>query len=126
MFQKLSLSVPSDSSYVLLAKVIQTRRCNSRRHAGIGKFLRIVNQTHKVVKVPASKRKFKICKKSRALTIRSKQYYKYGRGDLIFNFAQNNLVLLRRRMNVRGKKIYGPSCKHLKIKKFFSCINYLF
>ena len=42
MFQKNSFSVPSDSSGILLVKVIQTRKCNSVKHAKIGKFLRVV------------------------------------------------------------------------------------
>lgn len=42
MFQKNSFSVPSDSSGILLVKVIQTRKCNSVRHAKIGRFLRVV------------------------------------------------------------------------------------
>ena len=42
MFQKNSFSVPSDSSGILLVKVIQTRRCSNTRHAKIGKFLKVV------------------------------------------------------------------------------------
>ena len=42
MFQKNSFSIPSDSSGILLVKVIQTRRCTSKKHAKIGKFLLIV------------------------------------------------------------------------------------
>lgn len=42
MFQKNSFSIPSDSSGILLVKVIQTRKCNSVRHAKIGRFLRVV------------------------------------------------------------------------------------
>ena len=42
MFQKNSFSVPSDSSGILLVKVIQTRKCNTTRHAKEGRFLRVV------------------------------------------------------------------------------------
>ena len=42
MFQKNSFSIPSDSSGILLVKIIQTRKCNSLKHAKIGKFLKIV------------------------------------------------------------------------------------
>ena len=44
MFQKNSFSVPSDSSGVLLVKVIQTRGCSTRKHAKICKFLRVVTR----------------------------------------------------------------------------------
>ena len=37
MFQKGSFAMPSDSSGVFSVKIIQTRRCDSRHHAGIGK-----------------------------------------------------------------------------------------
>jgi ribosomal protein L14 len=49
--------------------------------------------------------------------VRSQSYYAKG-GDLIYNFFQNNLVLLKKRMNVRGGEVCGPACKNLKIKKF--------
>ena len=48
MFQKNSFSIPSDSSGILLVKVIQTRRCSTRKHADIGKFLRVVLKNTKV------------------------------------------------------------------------------
>ena len=42
MFQKNSISIPSDSSGVLLVKVIQTRRTSTKKHALINFFLRVV------------------------------------------------------------------------------------
>jgi len=42
MFQKNSFSIPSDSSGILLVKIIQTRKCNTKKHAKIGKFLKVV------------------------------------------------------------------------------------
>ena len=57
MFQKNSFSIPSDSSGILLVKVIQTRRCSTTRHAKIGKFLRVV--------VKNTKTKLKIIKKKK-------------------------------------------------------------
>jgi hypothetical protein len=53
MFQKNSFSVPSDSSGILLVKVIQTRKCNSVKHAKIGKFLYLLNQ---LKNLPAARR----------------------------------------------------------------------
>lgn len=57
MFQKLSVSVPSDFSGALLVRVIQTRRCNSRCHAGINKFLRIVIRNCKLMLTKKLKRR---------------------------------------------------------------------
>ncbi len=118
MFQKNSFSIPSDSSGILLTKVIQTRRCSSRRHATIGRFLLIV--VKKTTTILNKIRK----KKSRAITVRTKyiKYLKYGK---YYNFFDNALVLLKKRMNARGKELYGPTSKELKIKKFriaYKCV----
>ena len=42
-------------------------------------------------------------------------YTKQGR---YYNYCDNALVLLKKRMNTRGKELYGPTSKDLKIKKF--------
>jgi ribosomal protein L14 len=42
-----------------------------------------------------------------------------------YYFQYNALVLLKKRMNSRGKELYGPTSKDLKIKKFkiaYRCI----
>lgn len=111
MFQKNSFSIPSDSSGILLVKVIQTRRCSTQRHAKICKFLRVVIRNTKVRLNKVKK------KKSRAITVRTNHiiYVKKGK---YYNFYDNALVLLKKRMNARGKELYGPTSKALKIKKF--------
>ncbi len=67
MFQKNSFSVPSDSSGILLVKVIQTRRCSNTRHAKIGKFLKVVVRNTKTslnkIKKKKNKRNFIFIKK---------------------------------------------------------------
>ena len=118
MFQKNSFSIPSDSSGILLVKVIQTRRCDTRHHATICKFLKIVVRKTKTVLSKIRK------KKSRALVIRTK-YIKYLKQGKYYNFFDNALVLLKKRMNARGKELYGPTSKELKIKKFrvaYKCV----
>ena len=42
-----------------------------------------------------------------------------------YTFQDNALVLLKKRMNSRGKELYGPTSKLLNIKKFrvaYRCI----
>lgn len=119
MFQKNSFSIPSDSSGVFLVKVIQSRRCNSTKHAKIGKFLRVVIKNTKV-----KLNKFRK-KKSRAIVVRSKHYEILKNGKS-YNFSDNALVLLKKRMNCRGKELYGPTSKTLKIKKFRIAYRYVF
>lgn len=119
MFQKGSFTAPSDSSGVFLVKIIQTRRCSTKKHADIGKFLRVVL---KLTKTRLTKRRKK---KLRAITIRSQRYYtkKWG---MYYQFPVNSLVLLKKRMNTVGKELYGPTSEYLKIKKFRVAFKYIF
>lgn len=111
MFQKGSFSKPSDSSGFYLVKVIQTRRCSTRRHALIGCFLRVVAKSVVVRLVKFRKRRY------RAIVIRSQAYFKKLDG-LNYTFATNSLVVLKKRMNTLGRELYGPTSKVLKIRKF--------
>lgn len=118
MFQKNSFSIPSDSSGILLTKVIQTRRCSTTRHATICKFLLVVVRKTKTTLHKIRK------KKSRALVVRTK-FIKYLKKGKYYNFFDNALVLLKKRMNARGKELLGPTSKDLKIKKFriaYKCV----
>ena len=56
-------------------------------------------------------------KRVRAITVRSKMFVSRIDG-LTYRFANNSLVLLKKRMNTVGKEIYGPTSKELKIRKF--------
>jgi ribosomal protein L14 len=111
MLQKESFFCPTDSSGIYTVKVIQTRRCSPRRHAKIGKFLRVVIKTTKVRFMRKRKRRI------RALTVRTKHFI-YKNDGMVYCFIDNTGVLLRRRMNTLGKEVIGPTSKQLKIKKF--------
>lgn len=119
MFQKNSFSIPSDSSGILLVKVIQTRRCSTTKHAKVGKFLRVVlkNMLPELIK----KRK----KRSRSIVIRTKHQY-YTKKSKYYQFLDNALVLLKKRMNSTGKELYGSTSKFLKIKKFRVAYKYTY
>lgn len=118
MFQKNSYSIPTDSSGILLVRVISTRKCSLKRHAKVGRFLKISIRNTK----PELFKKKK--KKTRALVIRTSQSM-IKKKDVFFLFFDNALVLLKKRMNTVGKELYGPTTKLLKIKKFriaFKCV----
>lgn len=119
MFQKNSFSIPSDSSGIFLVKVIQTRKCSTTRHAKIGRFLRVVVRNTKTSLNRIKK------KKSRAICVRSK-HYEYTKKGKNYNFYDNALVLLKKRMNSRGKELYGPTSKKLNIKKFRIAYRHVF
>ncbi len=111
MFQKESFSIPSDSSGILLVRVIELRRCSSRKLAKVGKFLRVVIRNTKPILMKRRK------KKLRAITVRTKHHLRKSDG-LTYCFLDNALVLLKKRMNTVGKELFGPICKNLKIRKF--------
>ena len=119
MFQKNSFSIPSDSSGILLVKVIQTRRCSTTKHAKIGKFLKVVVKNTKVRLNKIKK------KKSRAIVVRT-NHDNYSTKGKYYKFSDNAVVLLKKRMNARGKVLYGPTSKKLKIKKFRIAYRYIF
>lgn len=119
MLQKQSFFAPTDSSGIFKVKVIQTRRCSPRRHAKIGKFLRVVIKSTKARFLRKRKRRI------RALVVRSKHYTRKSDG-IVYKFIDNTGVLLRRRMNTLGKETYGPTGKQLKIKKFKKSFLVLF
>ncbi len=111
MFQKESFSIPSDSSGILLVRVIEVRNSSKRRLGVGGKFLKIVIKDTKPILLKKKK------KKKRAIVIRSLQTRRKIDG-LQYRFCDNALVLLKKRMNTVGKELYGPICKNFKIKKF--------
>lgn len=111
MFQKESFSIPSDSSGILLVRVIEIRKCSSTRLAKVGRFLKVVIKNTKPILLKRRK------KKVRAICIRTLHHLKKSDG-LTYIFCDNALVLLKKRMNTIGKELFGPICKNLKIKKF--------
>lgn len=119
MFQKGSFSIPSDSSGIHLVKIMQTRRCSTRKHAQITHFLRVIIRRTK----PILRRRRK--KKLRAIVIRSQANFRRNDG-LIYTFYDNALILLKRRMNTVGKELYGPTGLALKIRKFRIAFRYVF
>lgn len=111
MFQKESFTIPSDSSGILLVRIIEIRRCSSRKLAKVGKFLKIVIRNTKPILLKRRKRKL------RAIVIRTSHFLK-KRDGATYTFVDNALVLLKKRMNTVGKELFGPICKNLRIKKF--------
>ena len=57
MFQKNSFSIPSDSSGILMVKVIQIRKCSVRKQAKVGRFLRVVIKNTRTVLNKVKKKK---------------------------------------------------------------------
>ena len=111
MFQKGSFSIPSDSSGIYLVKVIQSYKAGTRRHATTTKFVKVVVRATRPILIKKRKKRMK------ALVIRTQAYSKKNTG-VIYNFFDNGLVLLKRRLNTLGKELKGPTSTALRIKKF--------
>lgn len=119
MFQKESFTIPSDSSGILLVRIIEIRRCSTLRLAKVGKFLRVVIKETKPLLIKRRK------KKLRAIVLRNLHYF-YKNDGLAYQFCDNALALLKKRMNTVGKELFGPVCKNLKIKKFRTAFKKIF
>jgi ribosomal protein L14 len=119
MFQKNSYTIPSDSSGVLLVRVIECRRCSTRRHAKTNKFLRVVIRNTKPELLKRRK------KKVRAIVVRD-THQSYRSSGCYYLSCDNAVILLKKRMNTIGRELYGPSTSALKIKKFRVAFKFIF
>ena len=100
-------------------RIIEARRSSPRKHAKIGKFLKIVIKNTKPELIKRRK------KKMRAIVIRTLHYHKRN-DNLVYNFSDNALVILKKRMNTLGKELLGPTSKDLRIKKFKIAFKFVF
>lgn len=119
LFQKNSYSIPSDSSGILLVRVIECRRVSTRKLAKTNKFLKVVIRNTKPELLKRRK------KKTRAIVVRD-CHQTYRSSGCYFYFFDNALILLKKRMNTIGKEIYGPSSILLKIKKFRAAFKHVY
>lgn len=61
----------------------------------------------------------------RSIVIRSS--HKFIRNDgFSFKFFKNALVILKKKMNVFGREVIGPSSLEMRIKKFRKSIIYIY
>lgn len=64
-------------------------------------------------------------KRGRGLTMRSS--HRFLRADgMTYRFDINALVILRRRMNLLGREVVGPTATEVKIKKFKRSVVYIY
>lgn len=119
VFQKNSYTIPSDSSGILLVRVIECRRSSRRRHAKTNKFLKVVIRNTKPELLKRRK------KKVRAIVVRD-AHHSYRSSGCYYLSCDNAVVLLKKRMNTIGKELYGPSTSALKIKKFKIAFKFVY
>jgi large subunit ribosomal protein L14 len=110
---------PADKCGVDLVKVFHLYRGFHRKKSYVGDFVKVsIKKTN-----PESL----IKKKSKIKSILIRTKFSAGLIDgVVYNFKENNLILLKKRLSSRGKEIVGPSSRKLNRKKFlFSLAGFL-
>lgn len=108
MLQKLSLVIPCDSTGVFLTRLFHIYQHNV---ANIGSFIKVS------VRITKPKCKLKKKKKLRSFLIRS------CNTNILPDTSHwltstNNSVLLKKRLSMRGKVVFGPTTYIIKRRKF--------
>jgi len=107
------LLIPADKCGVDIVKVFHLYKGFSRKHSFIGDFVKV--SVKKVVPGNIIKKKSKL----KGILVRTKFAINLKDGTN-YNFKENNVVLLKKRLTPRGKEIVGPTSRMLKRKKFIS------
>lgn len=108
MLQKLSAVIPCDSSGVYLTKIFSIYQ---RPVAAVGTFAKIS------VKIAKPRAKLRKKKKSKIFVVRC--VYAMQLADTSsYNYIKNNALTIKKRLQVRGKAIFGPTTYTIKRKKF--------
>jgi large subunit ribosomal protein L14 len=117
MIYKLTTFVPSDRCGVWLVRVFHTytKRRNFLKQGEFGKIS--IQQTR-----PFNKLRKK--KKNKFFCIRTKQVYWKLDGS-VYRFFENSGVLLKKRLQPRGKRVYGPTSTYIRRKRVVNVYKYV-
>lgn len=108
ILQKLSLAIPCDSTGVFLVRIFQIYQHNI---AKVGSFVKSsIRETRPFNKLK-KKKKFKnfIVRTKKFLSLPDTSWYIHH---------ENNLLILKKRLHLRGRVILGPTTYLIKRKKF--------
>jgi ribosomal protein L14 len=117
MIYKLTKFIPSDRCGVWLVRVFHTYT-KLRRFSRVGEFGKIsIQQTR-----PFNKLRKK--KKNKCFILRSTQVY--TKRDLsTYFFFKNSGILLKKRLQPRGKKVFGPTSNLIRRKRILNVYKYI-
>jgi large subunit ribosomal protein L14 len=105
--------IPSDKCGVDTVKVFHLYKGFNRKSSKIGDFVK--SSVQKTVPNNWIKKKTKL----KGLIVRSK-FLITNRDGTSFNFKENNVILLKKRLSPKGKEVVGPAVRLIKRKKFVS------
>lgn len=127
IFKETWLNV-SDNTNVSWLQAFQLYKGFNRKSTKIGFFIK---GSAKIVEPPRLEYKgfkVKFNKKGdicRSLFVRSK-YFVFKLDGSVLNFKNNNIILLKKKQDVKSKYLYGPVSYNLKRKKFINLFKISF
>lgn len=100
--------IPCDSSGVYLARLFHTYQ---RKPALVGGFIKVS------VRICKPRAKLRKKKKTRAFLIRAVARF-VNPDTSSYNYITNNNLNLKKRLQIRGKSVWGPTTYRIKRRKF--------
>lgn len=113
MILKESALIPADKCGVELVKVFHLYKGFNRKRSFVGDFVKI--SVKKVIPDNWIKKKTKL----KGILVRTK-FTSILNDGTSYNFKENNVVLLKKRLTPKGKEMVGPTSRLLRRKKFIS------
>lgn len=119
ILKKSWLSV-ADNTNVTWMQVFHLYKGFNRRSTGVGFFVKGSARVVEPPRVEYKGFKFKFNKKGdicRGILVRTRFPAHNPDGSTVY-FNNNNIVLIRKKQNLKSKYLFGPASNHLKRKKF--------
>ena len=125
IFKQTWLSV-SDNTNVRWLQVFHLYKGFHRKSTKVGFFIKGSARVIEPPRIEYKGFKFKFNKKGdicRGLIVRNRYNVKKDDGSAIY-FTSNNIILLKKKQDVKSKYLYGPVSYKIKRKKFLTLFSY--
>lgn len=126
IFKQTWLSV-SDNTNVRWLQVFHLYKGFHRKSTKVGFFIKGSARVIEPPRIEYKGFKFKFNKKGdicRGLIVRNRYNVKKDDGSAIY-FTSNNIILLKKKQDVKSKYLYGPVSYKIKRKKFLTLFSYV-
>ncbi len=110
MIQKNSIVYPIDKSGAIIGNVFHTYKGGNKKICGVGEFVKM--------SIRKVKPDIKLKKKSKTKALICRTAYKSLKLDgSFFNFYENSVILIKRKLVVRSKEFVEPADRNILRKK---------
>jgi large subunit ribosomal protein L14 len=126
IFKQTWLSI-ADNTNVKWLQVFHLYKGFYRKSTKIGFFVKGSARVVEPPRIEYKGFKFKFNKKGdicRGLLIRHKYFIRKDDGASVY-FRKNNVVLLKKKQDLKSKYLYGPVCYKIKRKKFLTLFSFI-